>query len=157
MVDCLSRRPARRHDATVLDAVAASPLFAGMPIAEIADVIDEFDQQQFGAGRRIVLEGHSGTDFFLIVEGRAEVMVTGRALLMLEQGDCFGEIGVLSGGNRVATVRAITPLRCLVLANGDLEPLLVDHPRVGVNLLHGLVERFRTLNALRPIEVSPSA
>jgi CRP-like cAMP-binding protein len=140
----------RRHDAAVLDAVAASPLFEGLTLERIADLLERFDEQSFRAGQRILLEGRKGWEFFLIVDGHASILYDGWPVIDLHHGECFGEVGVLGDGHRLASVQARTPLRALVLANGDLEQLILDEPQVGVNLLRHLVRRFRLLSTARP-------
>ena len=120
----------------------SSPLFDELSGAEIADVLGAFDTQSFNAGHRVTLEGFRGREFYLIVEGRAAVTVSGRRVAELGPGDFFGEVAVLRDGLRSATVTAETPLRCLVLSDESLEQLLVAHPRVGVNMLREVLGRF---------------
>lgn len=134
-------RPGRRHPAAVIDAVHGAPLFAGVQPGQVATILDAFDEESFNAGHRILLEGLRGQDFFLIVSGRARVTVDGWRVAMLGPGEFFGEIGVLGDGRRSATVAAETPLRCLVLPNRGLQQLMIDHPVVGLNVLHEVVQR----------------
>jgi CRP-like cAMP-binding protein len=123
----------------------SSPLFAAMPEREVREVLATFDEQRFNAGHRITLEGLRGTDFFIILDGRAQVSVDGRPIGRLAAGDFFGELGVLGDGLRFATVTALAPLRCLVLPHGELRRLLVEHPQMGVNVLGQVVNRFHEL------------
>jgi len=134
-----------RHSRAIVDSVADSPLFAGVDPAEVGRILDEFDEQSFNRGHRITLEGLRGSDFYLIADGKVRVTVEGWKVATLAAGDFFGEIAVISNGPRFATVAAETPLRCLVLPNGGLERLLIDHPQVGVNLLRVVVGRFQDL------------
>lgn len=150
-------RVEHRHQADVFDAVVASPLFRGVPLVEIADFLDAFDADHFRPGQRIVVEGYRGSDFFLIVEGVAEVAHAGWNPVLLGPGDSFGEVGVLSDGRRVGSIRALTALHCLVLGNGDLEPLLLRHPRIAVNLARAMVERFHKLTGDDGIPVRSGA
>ncbi len=125
--------------------LAGSPLLTGLEPDEIREVIASFDEQRFNAGHRITLEGLRGTDFFVILDGRARVTVDDWTVAHLSAGDFFGELGVLGDGLRFATVTAETPLRCLVLPHGRLKALLVDHPQMGVNVLGEVVSRFHEL------------
>jgi CRP-like cAMP-binding protein len=140
-----------RHTHEVVEAVLASPLFAGVDPAEIVDILDRFDEQSFNAGHSITLEGYRGSDFYIVARGRAAVSVDSAPVATLNPGDYFGEMGVLGDGHRLATVTAETPLRCLVLANNGLERVIAAHPVVGINLLHQLVVRFQDLSQLRDI------
>jgi CRP/FNR family cyclic AMP-dependent transcriptional regulator len=124
-------------------ALAGTPLFEGCSRQDIARALAEFDEVRFPSGRRIVLEGLRGSDFFIVLVGSAAVLVDGWRVATLGPGDFFGEIAVLGDGVRSASVRAETPLHCLVLPNGKLERLILDHPRLGINLLHAVIGRFR--------------
>ena len=133
------------HPTAVIDSVADAPMFAGMARADVAAILDGFDEQSFNRGHRVTLEGFRGSDFYIILDGRARVSVDGANVATLGPGDFFGEIAVLGNGPRFATVSAETPVRCLVLSNGGLEQLLVAHPQLGVNLLRVVVDRFHEL------------
>ena len=144
--------PVAYRPAAVADALVTSPLFASMSRAEILEVACEFDEQRFGAGHRITLEGLRGTDFYLILDGDARVSVDGRPVGHLGRGDFFGELGVLGDGTRFATVTAETPMYCLVLPHGRLRAMLVDHPRMSMNVLGEVVSRFQDLAGRRQAE-----
>lgn len=134
--------PTQAPAADLAAALTDSPLFAGVEAAEVRSALDSFDEARFPSGRRVVLEGLRGSDFFLIVAGAASVLADGRRLATLGPGDFFGEMAILGDGLRTASIRAETPLHCLVLPNGKLEQWLLAHPKVGLNLLHGLVGRY---------------
>lgn len=123
-------------------ALETSPLFDGIPGSEVAQILGSFDQQHFNAGHRVTLEGFRGREFYLIVEGTAEVTIGGRRVARLGPGDFFGEVAVLREGLRSATVTAETALRCLVLSDDGLERLLVAQPKLSVNMLREVVTRF---------------
>jgi CRP-like cAMP-binding protein len=119
-----------------------SALFDGLTPAEVHAVLGAFDEQSFNAGHRVTLEGFRGREFYLITQGTAAVSIGDRRVAELGPGDFFGEVAVLGDGLRSATVTAATPLRCLVLSDDGLERLLVDHPRLGLNMLREVVTRF---------------
>lgn len=116
---------------------------------EITRALAEFDDARFPSGRRIVLEGLRGSDFFLVVTGTAAVLVDGWRVATLGPGDFFGEIAILADGLRSASVRAEAPLHCLVLPNGKLEQLILNHPQVGINLIRTVIGRFRDVAGRR--------
>jgi CRP-like cAMP-binding protein len=130
-------------------ALAGAPLFEGCDRREVASTLAEFEDARFPSGRRIVLEGLRGSDFFLVVTGTAAVLVDGWRVATLGPGDFFGEIAILGDGLRSASVRAETPLHCLVLPNGKLERLILDHPQVGINLIRTVIGRFRDVAGRR--------
>jgi CRP-like cAMP-binding protein len=135
--------PARETASALVDA----PIFAGVDLAEIRDILDSFEEVRFPTGRRVLLEGLRGSDFFLLVTGKASVLIDGWRVATLGPGDFFGEMAILGAGLRTASVRAETPLHCLVLPNGKLEQLLLDHPKLSLGLLHSLVGRFAAVSA----------
>jgi len=136
---------AHGHSDEILAPIIAAPLFEGIAQTEAAEILETFDEQSFNRGHRITLEGLLGSDFYVIADGSARVTVDGWKVAALGPGDFFGELAVLGDAPRVATVAAETPLRCLVLPNGQLEELLVAHPKLGVNLLRTVAGRFRDL------------
>jgi CRP-like cAMP-binding protein len=129
--------------------LADAPLFAGMTGQEVAQVLASFDEARYPSGRRVLVEGLRGCDFFVIVAGTVAVAIDGWRLATLGPGDFFGEMAILGAGLRTASVRAETPLHCLVLPNGKLEGVLLDHPQLGINVLHALVSRFTNLTGRR--------
>ncbi len=130
-------------------ALAGAPLFDGFADEEVARALAEFDDVRYPSGGRIVLEGLRGSDFFLIVTGSAAVLVDGWRVATLGPGDFFGEIAILGDGLRSASVRAETPLHCLVLPNGKLERLILDHPQLGMNLIHTVIGRYQAVAGRR--------
>ena len=135
--------------ADLASALVEAPLFAGCDPRDIAGILAEFDDVRFPSGRRIVLEGLRGSDFFVVVAGTAAVLVDGWRVATLGPGDFFGEIAVLGDGLRSASVRAETPLHCLVLPNGKLEQLILDHPQLGINLIRTVIGRFQDVAGRR--------
>lgn len=136
-------------------ALAGAPLFAGFSPRGLDGILAEFDETRFRRGHRIVLEGLRGSDFFVIAAGTAAVVsADGRQLATLGQGDFFGEMAVLDEGLRSASVVALSPLHCALLANGRLLPLLREHPQLSLNLLRAMSHRLRgTLGRRAPVSV----
>jgi CRP-like cAMP-binding protein len=124
-------------------ALSDAPLFEGCDQDTIVRALMDFDEVRFPTGHRVVLEGLRGSDFFLVVAGEASVLVDGWRVATLGPGDFFGEIAILGDGLRSASVRAETPLHCLVLPNGKLERLILDHPQLGINLIRTVIERYQ--------------
>lgn len=87
-------------------------------------------------GARVVREGDVGDTFYVIHEGQAKVVnASGRVVNRLRPGDFFGEISLLDGGPRTASVVAETPLTMLALARKDFLRVIEQEPAVGVKLL----------------------
>ena len=90
-----------------------------------------------------------GPEFFIILEGRAAVIIDDEKVATLGHGDFFGEVAALDGGPRTASVKAETLLRCVTLPAGGLREFLLEHPVVAVNLVPEIARRFRNATSAR--------
>jgi CRP-like cAMP-binding protein len=128
----------RLEEVPLLDGCSRRQLRA---IARISDVIE------VPADTVLARRGEAGEDFFLILDGSARVEVSSRKRSRLEPGSYFGEMSLLDGGPRSATVVADTPLRLLVIKRRDFTTLLREAPELTHNLLVTLSRRVRTAEA----------
>jgi len=126
--------------ATIL---AETPLFAGIDAQELRRICGAMGDRSYPAGERIVAEGTSGVEFFVVLEGDAVIEAHGTELARLGPGGFFGEVSALDHGPRTASVVAASPLRCLTLGDGALMGFLLDHPLLAVNMLYVTVRRFK--------------
>jgi len=129
----------------VVPALERLPLFAGFDRKELTKLAERFDEQTFLPEHGVLTEGMTGMEFFIILDGTAEVIHDGAVIATLQPGDFFGEVAVLDGGPRTASVRALDRLRCLGLPNGAFRQLLLDYPLMAVNLLPQVIRRFRAV------------
>jgi CRP-like cAMP-binding protein len=141
------RQGAAREDAmdevTVgLAALEQTPLFAGLDREHLEAVVQVGQLVSYEPGQRIVERGDPGDAMYVVVGGAAEVDVGGR-FHRLEQGDFFGEMAVLAGEPREATVVAVEPLQALRIPADGLQAFLAENPQVAVGMLKSLVERLR--------------
>ena len=91
------------------------PIFAPLPLAVTDLLAAEAEPRRFPAGAVVMREGEAGDRFYLITDGTAAVSVHGAPKPSLSRGDCFGEIALLRGIPRTATVTAERPLHTLTL------------------------------------------
>jgi CRP/FNR family transcriptional regulator, cyclic AMP receptor protein len=129
----------------VVPALERLPLFAGFDRKELGKLAERFDEQTFLPEHGVLTEGMSGMEFFIILEGTAEVIHEEKTIATLKPCDFFGEVSVLDGGPRTASVRATERLRCLGLPNGSFRQVLLDYPLMAVNLLPQVIRRFRAV------------
>jgi CRP-like cAMP-binding protein len=97
------------------------------------------------AGTTLVHEGDFGHAMFAIVTGTADVIKDGSVIRTLGPGDVFGEIAVLSGGRRTATVVATIPMDLITVMNRDVWRLEEESPDVGAALRQTIAECLGTL------------
>ena len=124
----------------------AVPLFAGCSDEELRFILTRVEEMDFPAGRVLCKKGESGGDFFVILEGQAEVEASA-GKRMLGPGEFFGEIALLDGGPRTATVTAETDLVVEVVAQRDFYSLLTNAPTVTRKILSHLGARLRLADA----------
>jgi CRP-like cAMP-binding protein len=124
-----------------LDHLASIPLFAALPKKDLQKIAKASDEVTVEVGRSIVEEGRPGHEAYVIVEGDADVLRNGSSIASLSAGDHFGELALLDGGPRTATVVAITPMRLLVLGQREFSGTLDEVP----GLAHKLMATMATL------------
>jgi CRP-like cAMP-binding protein len=130
------------------DALGRVPLFAAVPPKELSRLARSFGEQNFEAGREIVVEGRqSGVGFFVIASGEAVVTHGGREIRRLGPGDWFGEMALIDRGPRSATVIARSDLRCHAMTPFSFRPVVEAHGEIAWSMLEELVARLRQAEA----------
>ena len=132
------------------DRISAIPLFVQQSPEELETVASWLEIREESEGRPLTPEGASGYEFFVIEEGTADVVHGGEVIGSLGPGDFFGEIALLDGGPRTATVTALSPMRCLVLSRGQFHNVIRQNALIAVSVLQTLGERLRALLAGQP-------
>ena len=128
------------------DSLAQVPLFAGLSPRHLKRIGDLTEEVRFMEGASVVRQGDAGDTFFVILEGEAKVAgPSGRVVNRLRPGEFFGEISLLDGGPRTASVVAETPLKMLSLSRSSLLRLVQREPAVGVRLLAHVAMMLRRL------------
>lgn len=127
-----------------LELLKRVPLFARCSrgdLEKIAKVADEIDVKE---GKELAREGAAGREFFVLVEGTAEVTRGNRRLRTLSDGDFFGEISLITKLPRTATVTTMSPARTLVITDRAFRTILKDSPEIQRAVLEALGERLDT-------------
>jgi MFS family permease len=88
-------------------------MLAPLPLATITQLAATTNDENHSRGTEVIREGTPGDDFYVIANGRADVLVDGVHVRTLGPAECFGEIAALTGSLRTSTVRADTALRLL--------------------------------------------
>lgn len=142
-----------REDAK-LDRLAAIPLFADAQRKQLERVAALCTEVRVPAGRTLCTEGEPGQEFFVVEEGEATVSVGGSEVATLKAGDFFGELALLDGQARTATVRSSTDMQLLVLTAGEFSSALQADPMIAVRMLPAIGRRLRA-KAQAPQERPP--
>lgn len=125
-----------------LDLLKRVPLFATCSkhdLEEIGRITDEIDLPE---GRELITQGRRGQQFFVLVDGSAEVRRKGEVVNELQEGDFFGELALLSDRETTATVTATSPVRVLVITPQSLRRLMRESESVQQQVLEALAQRM---------------
>lgn len=125
-----------------VEALRRAPLFEGLSKKELTELARVTEDLQVEPGTVLCREGKVGREFFVIVDGQAEVTKNGKRVATRGAGDFVGEIALLTTRTRTATVTATTPLRCFILTQGDFRRVLDESPRVQLKVMQALAERL---------------
>ena len=128
----------RDHRADLLRSV---PLFSGCSKKElhrVAAIADEIDLRD---GKVLTRQGVPGREFFVLLEGSADVVRDGKRINTLGGGDFFGEMGLISQKPRSATVTATSPVRTLVITETNFRRLLREDPGISMKVLEAVAAR----------------
>jgi CRP-like cAMP-binding protein len=118
------------------------PFFSGLEREDLEEIWGKGHPASFGAGEALVERGDPGDAMYVILSGAAEVDVGGR-FHRIEQGDFLGEMAVMAGKERMATVTAVEDVEALRISADDFRSILLERPRVGLAILKSTVERLR--------------
>ena len=122
--------------------VQSIPLFAGLSKDDQKVVAQYADEVDVDAGKVLAEEGRLAYEFFAIKDGTAEVTLGGQRTAELGPGDFFGEIGLLAGDRRVATVVATTPMSLIVLTGSQLRAIDSRMPVVADRIRSAMEQRI---------------
>jgi CRP/FNR family transcriptional regulator, cyclic AMP receptor protein len=126
---------------TKVTALKQSPLFEGLSRKQLVYLARLTDDLDVPAGTVLCKEGSPGREFFVIIDGEAEVTRGGRPVATVGRGDFFGEIALLERVNRTATVTALTPLRFFVVSHVAFSSVIDTDPTIESKLLRALARR----------------
>jgi CRP/FNR family cyclic AMP-dependent transcriptional regulator len=131
----------RRRADSKIELLKRVPLFGGLSkrgLAEIAKIADEID---LPAGKELIREGDPGRQFFILLDGEAEVRKKGRRVNTMGAGDFFGEISLVTERPTTADVTLTEPTSALVISRPAFRRLLLAQPGVQLQVLEALAER----------------
>jgi CRP-like cAMP-binding protein len=131
----MARSEFQRHLATV-------PFFATCSKKQLDEVGQVATVLNLHVGKELARQGDFGFEMFILLDGSASVTRDGTRIATLTAGDFVGELAVISGHRRNATVAAETEMQVLVLTHADLDRLLDDIPGLAKHLLYEVTPRL---------------
>jgi CRP/FNR family cyclic AMP-dependent transcriptional regulator len=133
----------RLKDHRAYDHLRAVTLFSKCSDAELDLVLRDVTECRFPAGQVLARQGQVGREFLVVIEGTARVEIDGREIAKLGPGDFFGEMALLDGGPRSASVVAGTDVVADVMNRQEFDHVLTVAPHVARAVLAGLARRLR--------------
>lgn len=132
----------RRRIADQMALLRRAPLFEGLPKSHLRAVAEASGARRCAAGDVLVQQDAGGEVLFVIVEGRAKVVRSGRVVKRLGPNDFFGEMSILTRSPRSASVIAETDMECVTLSARDLRKVLQEQPSIAMRMLVDLAQRL---------------
>ena len=130
--------------ARIADLLKQVPLLSTCSKKELSLLSGIADEMEFGAGETIFKEGDEGLGLQIVMEGETKVLINGRTRRKMGEGSFFGEIALLDGGPRTATVVAETDVRTLSIPAWSFNAVLKEQPSIALKMLPELAHRLRT-------------
>jgi CRP-like cAMP-binding protein len=131
----------------MVDSLREVPLFADLSGRDLKRLADSMQELSFASGKEVVAQGKGGAAFFVILEGAARVTQDGEDRGLLTPGDYFGEMALIDGDQRMASVHAEGELHCAAMTSWNFRPFVRGHPDIAWALLTALVRRARGTEA----------
>jgi CRP-like cAMP-binding protein len=119
------------------------PLFADLDGRELDQIAASMRERRFAAGDAVTTEGAGGAGFFVVESGAGEVTVDGAQRGTIGPGDYFGEIALLTGSDRTATITATSDMVCYGMTPWDFRPLVESNSTIAWKLLTAMAEKLR--------------
>jgi len=132
-----------RRQSEKTEVLKGVPLFSNLSQRQLSLIARHADEAHLEAGRILARQGEVGLEFLLLVEGTARVERNGKFLTRLQTGDFFGEMSLIDGKPRSATVIAETPVTLLAIHRRSFSYLLDTIPGLPRKMLATLCERLR--------------
>jgi CRP/FNR family transcriptional regulator, cyclic AMP receptor protein len=139
MTDGAARKLGRRGSA----ALGQVPLFSNLSRRHLRRLADQAEEASYAGGATIVADGDEGDTFYVILEGEAKVVRGNRTISRMGPGEFFGEISLLDGGPRTASVIADTPVLAARLSKRSFDRMVLDEPGLAAKLLSVVARRLR--------------
>ena len=130
-----------RKDAKV-ELIRRVPLFSRCSSRQLQEIASRVDEVDLPPGKELIREGERGREFFILVDGTADVRKKGRKVDTVGDGDFVGEIALVSRVPRTATVVTTSDVHALVLTGQQFASVLRDSPDIQTRVMEALADRL---------------
>jgi CRP/FNR family transcriptional regulator, cyclic AMP receptor protein len=134
--------PLGMHRDNKIALIKKVPLFAPLAKAQLAQIATIADEIGLPEGKVLTRQGERGREFFVLLDGEAEVRRNGRKVDTIRPGEFFGEMALVSDRPRNATVTATKPIRVLVIRDTEFRSVLMRTPQIALKVLGAFAERL---------------
>lgn len=140
-----------KNDDTVIDALREVSLFAGLDDRTLGRIAQQTKRYEFTAGSSVIDADASGRfgRLYIVVSGEAAATIGDEEVASYGPGGYFGELSVLDGSPRAATVTATTDLDTVGLSAWNLKALLREEPDIAIHVIESLTAMLRAANDAR--------
>jgi CRP-like cAMP-binding protein len=130
------------HRNRKVELLKKAPLFSGCSKKELEQVAMVADEIDFRAGKTLIKEGSPGREFFVLVDGTAEIRRKGRKIDSAGPGDFFGEMALLTDHPRNATVTTTSDVDALVVTARSFRALVESYPLIALKVMRAVADRL---------------
>jgi CRP/FNR family transcriptional regulator, cyclic AMP receptor protein len=130
------------HRNKKIELLKSVPLFAGCSKKELEQISRIADELDFQAGKTLITEGSPGREFFVLVDGTAEIQRQGEKIDTAGPGDFFGEMALLSDNPRNATVVTTSPADVLIVTAQNFRSLVERNPLIALKVMRAVADRL---------------
>lgn len=128
-------------------------LFSGLSPKEIDAIVPVAQRKELGRKEELFHKGDEGTQVYIVISGKLKALTTSEAgddvvFSILGPGEVIGEVALMGGTPRTASIMAIDACELLVINRRDFMAFLKDHPEVSVKLLYVLAQRLKRVSEL---------
>ena len=144
------KRRRKRSKDSKLDLLGKVPLFTACSKRDLRKIAAHVEEVDVPEGKVLMHKGRHGSECFVVAEGTAKATMPGRKSVFLGPGSVLGEMSLLDGGVRSATVTAESPMHLLVLSSRDFSVVVDDVPQVARGIMKVLAARLRDAERAQP-------
>ena len=130
------------HRNRKVDLLRSVPLFSGCSKKELDQISRIADELDFKAGKTLIREGALGREFFVLVDGTAEVQRGGKTIDTSGPGDFFGEMALLTDQPRNASVVTTSAVDALIITGRNFRSLMEGNPLIALKVMRAVADRL---------------